>query len=79
MRTEKGVVQRMRVRHTLANPNCTYGDRAHYVPPCFGDLGFYLCNPPSDIRNHVRCLPPFDHDHEDHVITPPDPLAGEER
>ncbi len=26
----------------------------HFVPPCFGDIGFYSCDPPADIRNHSR-------------------------
>lgn len=26
----------------------------HFVPPCFGDIGFYLCDPPADIVNHTR-------------------------
>jgi hypothetical protein len=25
-----------------------------------------MCDPPADIRNHTRCQPPFDHEHEDH-------------
>ena len=26
----------------------------HFIPPCFGDIGFYSCDPPADIRNHTR-------------------------
>lgn len=36
-------------------PNCTYGDQPHYVPPGFGMIGFYACDPPEDLTNHTRC------------------------
>jgi len=52
--------------HLRDHPNCTYGNKPHFVPPCFGDIGFFMCDPPADIRNHTRCRPPFDHEHEDH-------------
>jgi ribosomal protein L32 len=38
----------------------------HFVPPCFGDIGFFSCNPPADIRNHTRCEWPWDHEHPLH-------------
>lgn len=59
-------VRRLREQHRKDHPNCTYGDEPHFVPPSFGQVGFYLCDPPVDITNHTRCLPPFDHEHEDH-------------
>ena len=44
------------------------GERGpHFVPPSFGDIGFYTCQPiPPDLQNHTRCRPPFDHEHADH-------------
>jgi hypothetical protein len=41
----------------------------HFVPPMGDTLGFYSCNVPEDIRNHGRCLPPFDHQHYQHHLT----------
>jgi hypothetical protein len=52
--------------HLRDHPGCTYGLQPHFVPPCFGDVGFFMCDPPADIRNHTRCRPPFNHEHEDH-------------
>lgn len=48
------------------HPDCTEMD-PHYVPPGFGQIGFFTCNPPADLRNHTRCRPPYDHEHEQHV------------
>jgi hypothetical protein len=56
----------MKEKHLEDYPNCTYGDEPHFVPPSFGQIGFYMCNPPADLTNHTRCMPPFDHEHEDH-------------
>lgn len=53
----------LKQRHREENPNCTYGDQPHYVPPSGGLIGFYLCNVPDDLTNHTRCDPPYDHDH----------------
>ena len=64
----KSAVQLMREKHLEDNPNCTYGDQPHFVPPSFGDIGFYMCQVPDDIVNHNRCLAPFDHDHDDHSL-----------
>ena len=33
----------LREKHKQDHPNCTYGDQPHFVPPSFGDRGFYLC------------------------------------
>jgi len=55
--------------HQEKYPNCTYGDKPHFVPPSFGTIGFYLCNPPEDITNHSRCRTPYDHEHPDHYPT----------
>lgn len=30
------------------------GAGPHFVPPSFGDIGFFICDPPADIRNHSR-------------------------
>jgi hypothetical protein len=60
------LLKRLREAHKRDHPNCTYGDQPHYVPPCFGDVGFYMCDVPDDLRNHTRCLPPYDHEHPDH-------------
>ncbi len=37
-------------------PRCPECGQAgpHFVPPCFGDIGFFSCNPPADIVNHSR-------------------------
>jgi hypothetical protein len=53
-------------KHREEHPNCTFGDQPHYVPPGFGDIGFFMCDVPEDTRNHTRCRPPFDHEHPDH-------------
>lgn len=50
----------------------------HFVPPSFGQVGFYSCNPPADLTNHTRCRPPFDHEHLQHVVLPSDPYAAPE-
>jgi hypothetical protein len=39
----------LRERHLVDHPNCTY-EGPHFVPPSFGDVGFYLCDVPADIR-----------------------------
>lgn len=51
---------------------------AHFVSPGGGTIGFYSCNPPDDLRNHTRCQPPFDHEHEDHSAFLTDPYAAPE-
>lgn len=53
-------------------------DGPHFIPPGLGMIGFFTCNTPEDIRNHTRCHPPFDHEHEDHFIEPDDPYAAPE-
>lgn len=40
--------------HKEEHPNCTYGDKPHFVPPSFGQVGFYLCDPPKDLTNYSR-------------------------
>lgn len=62
----KSIIQALREQHLKENPNCTYGDAPHFVPPMFGDVGFYMCQPPEDMLNHTRCRAPFDHEHVDH-------------
>lgn len=55
-------------KHLEQHPNCTYGPKTpHFVPPSFGQIGFYMCDPPADITNHTRCVPPYDHEHPDHM------------
>jgi hypothetical protein len=56
----------MRRTHLEDNPGCTFGDEPHYVPPSFGQVGFYACDPPADLTNHTRCRSPYDHDHAEH-------------
>ena len=46
--------ERLRELHLQAHPNCTYGDQPHFVPPSFGQVGFFLCDPPDDLTNHAR-------------------------
>lgn len=60
------LTQRMRQWHKEEHPDCTYGDKPHFVPPSVGQIGFYMCDPPDDLTNHCRCSPPFDHEHADH-------------
>jgi hypothetical protein len=57
----------IREQHKRDHPNCTYGDRPHFVPPSLNEVGFYLCDPPDDARNHTRCRRPYDHEHAAHV------------
>lgn len=57
--------ERRRELHLVMHPTCTY-DGPHYVPPSCGQVGFYLCDPPADLTNHVQCRPPYDHEHPDH-------------
>jgi hypothetical protein len=47
----------MRERHREDHPNCTYGDKPHFVPPSFGQIGFFLCDVPDDLTNHSRTPP----------------------
>lgn len=54
--------------HKRSHPDCTFGDEPHFVPPSFGQIGFYLCDRPTDLTNHTRCRPPCDHEHADHYI-----------
>lgn len=65
-RAQRSLLKLLRDRHLAEHPNCIYGDRPHYVPPSLGQIGFYACDPPVDSTNHTRCLPPYDHEHEDH-------------
>jgi hypothetical protein len=52
---------RLRRRHLEEHPTCAYGDEPHFVPPSFGQVGFYLCDPPADLTNHSRApVPPSD-------------------
>lgn len=30
-------------RHLVTHPWCSYGREPHYVPPSFGEPGFYAC------------------------------------
>ena len=64
--TGESITQRMRRQHKIDHPDCTYGDRPHFVPPSFGQIGFYMCDVPDDLTNHTRCRAPFDHEHPDH-------------
>ena len=56
------------VRDTERSGNCPRCGLVgpHFVPPCFGQIGFFACDPPSDLRNHSRCRAPFDHEHAEH-------------
>ena len=54
--------------HKRNHPNCTYGNKPHFVPPSGDTIGFYMCDPPDDIRNHNRCTPPYDHKHVEHMV-----------
>jgi hypothetical protein len=47
-------------------PHCG-GEGPHFIPPSFGDIGFFSCDVPADIRNHTRCRPPYDHENDEHV------------
>lgn len=31
-------------QHRADRPWCKYGDEPHFVPPCLGDPGFYMCD-----------------------------------
>jgi hypothetical protein len=64
---KKSIVELMREQHLKESPDCPYGDEPHFVPPSFGQEGFYMCMVPDDVTNHNRCIPPFDHEHEDHL------------
>lgn len=43
-------------RRSTFEPTCSEcGEKGrHFIPPSFGDIGFFMCNPPEDIRNHSR-------------------------
>lgn len=56
-------------------PDCTYGDSPHFVPPSFGQVGFYACQVPADLTNHTRCRPPYDHTHEEHFMSDDTPTT----
>ena len=64
----------MQEQHKKDHPTCKYGDEPHFVPPSFGQRGFYLCEldeakargEEPDLVNHTRCRPPYDHQHKDH-------------
>lgn len=64
----KDAMKELRARHKAENPDCSYGDEPHFVPPSFGQVGFYLCSPPSDLTNHSRCRPPYDHESDAHSL-----------
>lgn len=51
----------MQELHREKYPHCTYGDKPHFVPPSMGQIGFYLCEVPTDLTNHTRRQQPFDH------------------
>lgn len=51
---EKSLADRMHALHKRQYPNCTFGDEPHFVPPSFGQVGFYLCDPPADLANYSR-------------------------
>lgn len=44
----------MKRTHLEQNPDCQYGGKPHFVPPSFGQVGFYACNPPDDLENKSR-------------------------
>lgn len=46
--------------HMEAHPDCSYGSEPHFVPPSFGQVGFYLCDVPDDLTNHSREGIPLD-------------------
>lgn len=75
-RREKAIRRRQEAeaRHRAnftARPCPRCGEQGpHFVPPSFGDIGFYTCDPPADIRNHTRCRYPYDHVHADHRERP---------
>src|ERR1700744_2237265 len=48
------------------HPDCI-DESPHFVPPSLGQIGFYPCCPPDDLRNHTRCRPPYDHEHDQHI------------
>lgn len=62
------LAERLRQLHRRQYPNCTYGDTPHFVPPGGNTIGFYLCDVPDDLRNHTRCQPPYNHEHDDHNV-----------
>jgi hypothetical protein len=45
---------------------CT-NESPHFIPPSFGDIGFFTCNVPDDLTNHTHCRPPYDHESNDHI------------
>lgn len=49
-------VDEHRRRNSTFVPTCMRcGQKgSHFVPPGFGDVGFYSCDPPADIRNPSR-------------------------
>jgi len=54
-------------QHLKDHPMCTVGPKIpHFVPPSFGEIGYYTCDIPADTRNHTRCRAPYDHEHSDH-------------
>jgi hypothetical protein len=61
---------KIRAEHKKSHPNCTFGDQPHFIPPGAGMIGFYECDPPADLTNHTRCMPPYDHEHADHRTDP---------
>ena len=73
--TPEPVIKMLRRKHKEENPECPYGDEPHFIPPSFGQVGFYACMPPEDLTNHTRCRPPYDHEHADHPPLPPS-LSG---
>jgi hypothetical protein len=56
----------LRQIHKEKHPDCTWGNEPHYVGKTFDTIGFYLCDVPEDIRNHTRCMWPYDHEHPMH-------------
>jgi hypothetical protein len=62
MAAKETLFEIMQRKHLEEHPTCTYGDEPHFVPPSFGQIGFYLCDPPEDITNKTRIVerPSFD-------------------
>jgi hypothetical protein len=63
--SRSNLAQILKESHKRDYPQCTETG-PHFVPPSFGQVGFYTCSPPVDLTNHTRCLEPFNHEHVDH-------------
>lgn len=62
----KGTVKGIMALRKGHHEDCV-DDSPHFVPPSFGEIGFFTCNIPSDLTNHTRCRPPYDHESENHT------------